>query len=366
MKARRAFTLIELLVVVAIIALLISILLPSIESARAQAQAVACGAKLHDIFSGVTNYGTQFDDWLPGSPGTSGLELTKLLVPIDLRATDTPGIPVQNWDWQGPVAYHGFGYTGLPENRAHRWLYLRETEAFVCPSNNFTVVPFSVTGGIGPWPTVAPDWKPMRMNSYSTSREFMYFGRQALDAANEAGINMPMLGGSVPVKTPEGHAPRFTNIQKPASKVFLSEGSRYSDTDNPASTAPDTQIDYRANYGGAFSDVGASSAYSRAYINPSQGEMTINQDPRFDKQTYRHPRGTSPAMQVLFFDGHVLPITKDQAIEGVDYWWPTGTRVKLGEFLGGPTETPKQRAHDIMLMRPADPPPADQNFRPIY
>jgi len=60
-----AFTLIELLVVVSIIALLISILLPSLKNARVQAQTVACAANLKSISVPMFSYQTENRGYLP-------------------------------------------------------------------------------------------------------------------------------------------------------------------------------------------------------------------------------------------------------------------------------------------------------------
>lgn len=98
-RIRRGFTLIELLVVVAIIALLISILLPSLSAAREQAKRVRCGVNLYQLGQAVQScetenngYGPTWDDGESDlhSPGTPYNMLTWVDVLFDKEYYSDP------------------------------------------------------------------------------------------------------------------------------------------------------------------------------------------------------------------------------------------------------------------------------------
>lgn len=68
---RRAFTLIELLVVVAVIALLISILLPALGAAVKAARTVQCLSNIRQIGVAATSYATDTGGAFPVIPEAS-------------------------------------------------------------------------------------------------------------------------------------------------------------------------------------------------------------------------------------------------------------------------------------------------------
>lgn len=76
-KQCQAFTLIELLVVVSIIALLVSILLPSLSKAREAAKNVKCMSQLRAMGQGIAMYAMDFNDRMPTSIITYTLTLSK-------------------------------------------------------------------------------------------------------------------------------------------------------------------------------------------------------------------------------------------------------------------------------------------------
>lgn len=104
---QKAFTLVELLIVIGIIALLISILLPSLARARQQAQAIVCLNNLRQIGTGVLMYTQDNNGYFPRASMTA-----PMASPIEYNSQNLSwGVP-PTWygTLQRPITYYGSYY----------------------------------------------------------------------------------------------------------------------------------------------------------------------------------------------------------------------------------------------------------------
>lgn len=134
----RGFTLIELLVVVAIIALLISILLPSLARARELSKRTVCAANLRGTGNGFATYEVANNSWpIPAaiSADTGG----------ETRVTYVNMIGVKRGDRDNPEAGETFGppladQTQQVSTARAFWYLVRagasSPKSFVCPSSD--------------------------------------------------------------------------------------------------------------------------------------------------------------------------------------------------------------------------------------
>jgi len=136
---RSGFTLIELLVVVAIIALLISILLPSLGRAREQAKKAYCANNLGQFGRALQLYAGEYKYFCPHNPYPQYYYTTETVAGLQLYGWD----PAQGWLMtygmrMRPPATVGEVFANVSQGEEHfAWFALEEDELpdiCMCPS----------------------------------------------------------------------------------------------------------------------------------------------------------------------------------------------------------------------------------------
>jgi prepilin-type N-terminal cleavage/methylation domain-containing protein len=145
MQSRRGFTLVELLVVIAIIALLVSLTLPAVQSARESARRSMCMNNIRQLSLACQQYLTQNGAFPPGGVVRLATSLTdEQRCQLTATSASAGGPPwtvhilpfldgqarYDSYDMNGAFA-RSFGETG-PTNRPRQFAF---NASFVCPSD---------------------------------------------------------------------------------------------------------------------------------------------------------------------------------------------------------------------------------------
>ena len=347
------FTLIELLVVVAIIAILMSLLLPALSDVRRVARTTICSTTQNQIVKSMLTYGNDFNEAILG-PDTSGYHLglgvrspyadgSGINPPGPstwndprLRAFNSSSV-VQAWDWVGPIAnYAGYSLPGdgadrndLSEAlRAGRFNAYRSLPILNDPANAATALLYP--GGAGRPVEQLGDFQSGRMIPYNMSTNFM---RGEFRNTNFA------------EKRPN-YRPFLNRVGQPSAKVSIFDGHRYSTV--IGFVPPDTDVALDADFGGGFAGVGAwwnrskeldrSMAPGEPFRQLAVGFGLADAfDPRIF--AFRHGQtGTSGSIpsdtqgNVAFWDGHVEFMT-DLEATNPNIWFPEGSTFRnAGNF----------------------------------
>jgi prepilin-type N-terminal cleavage/methylation domain-containing protein/prepilin-type processing-associated H-X9-DG protein len=336
--ARRAFTLVELLVVIGIIAVLISILLPSLAKARKAAQTVSCLANLRSIMQATHIFASQNSGYLPGSVYSTARFMYKdpyLGNAGGNIASDSNGtfsdsnLPtiIQANDWASPIAKImnvKFEEGGTTPARAKRFAQIRDLKQFTCPSNDIPALQFGNTLPNPPGTDIVVT--SGRMISYNTALAFLV--QRSVNGGGTWGLSTSRTEWNVP----SSYNVKISKVGDPAKKVFVADGSRYAN----GATNPDYDLGFNGTFGGAFADQGPSkfsNSWNRDGVLGNGGSGNVVDARIFwarhsSSQAKRGGKAGTFRTNVGFFDGHAETLD-DLAAAHPFMWYPKGTELSV-------------------------------------
>jgi len=203
-KNNFGFTLVELLVVIGIIALLVSILMPALSSAREQAKKTVCAANLKTFGIGLQMYAHENNDFIPpaADPANAATQLTapNHFYMIMALGTDLPSylavgtservqLSRDNHEYPANKTFRGIGYF-IKENT----LDYEGGEIFYCPSG--TAIPFSYKhygGDKWPYPSYTISQSGSEINPSGVRSNYSYMPQHRSKTLELDGQQWPIM-----------------------------------------------------------------------------------------------------------------------------------------------------------------------------
>ena len=242
----RGFTLVELLVVIGIIAILITVLLPSLGAAKRKAQAVACMSNIRQIYTAISMFAQENKGHLP-QPYLVGQ--TSMSSPND-PATPNGFARTLAWSQRAPGAA---GHIDLRDDASYVWRFIpgehTRVQIMICPGDqgealfgharNETLWPRNVSYSLNRFMLRDQTKLGVRLGSVqSAARKIMIYEEMA---PNDSWC---IMGNSVDDLPSPRHGLRMRSNPRltPASRDFLNGSGNYGFFDGHVESIPVTRL----------------------------------------------------------------------------------------------------------------------------